>query len=249
MAEAEPCRKKTRCLGLIAGLGVGSAIHYYKKLALATERHDRVLDMVMVHAQTARVFEYVDAGDRDGLTAYLDRFIVRLRAAGAEFVVIPAVTPHFCIRELRTVSPLPVLSIFEPLNRELAARKIRRVSVFGSTQVMQSALYSLVENTEIIPAQHREFEYIRETYLKLLGTGLGTEEQHRELTALAHTIIERDRVDAIILAGTDLALVFNENNTDFPYLDCAALHLEAIKDALLHDSDYFGPQLHCSKDS
>jgi aspartate racemase len=41
-------------------------------------------------------------------------------------------------------------------------------------------------------------------------------------------LIERDRVEAVILAGTELALLFDENNTDFPHVNCAALHLNAI---------------------
>jgi aspartate/glutamate racemase len=43
-------------------------------------------------------------------------------------------------------------------------------------------------------------------------------------------------VDAIILAGTDLALLFNETNTNFAYIDCAALHLEMIMGALLGET-------------
>jgi aspartate racemase len=35
-------------------------------------------------------------------------------------------------------------------------------------------------------------------------------------------------VDAIVLAGTDLALIFNETNTDFPHVDCARVHIQAI---------------------
>jgi len=233
MSEPQPRQKKTRCLGMLAGLGVPAAVHYYKALALAAERHDHALEMVMVHAQTSRVFEYVDAGDRDGLAAYLNGFIVRLKAAGAEFAVVPAVTPHYCIRELSAISPLPVLSIFEPLIRELTARQIRRISVFGSGQVMRSGLYGLLSDVEVVSARADEVQYVQDTYLELLRTGVGTDEQHRGLTALAHTILERNRVEAIVLAGTDLSLVFNEANTDFPYLDCAALHLRAIEDAIL----------------
>jgi aspartate racemase len=224
---------KTRCLGLVAGLGVGAAIHYYRELALAAKRHDRALDLVMAHAQTSRVFECVDVGDREGLAAYLNGFIVRLQAAGAEFAVIPAVTPHFCIRELTAISPLPVLSIFDPLNREIAAKAIRCVSVFGTRQVMRSSLYGQAEGVEIVPHPHDEVEAIHTIYQTLLETASGAEKQHRELTALAHTVHDRDRVDAIVLAGTDLTLVFNETNTDFPYLDCATLHLRAIEARLL----------------
>jgi aspartate racemase len=230
VAKAHPV--KTRCLGLLAGLGVGAAIHYYKDLALAAEARGRALEMVMAHARTARVFEYVEAMDRDGLAGYLNGFIVRLHAAGAEFAVVPAVTPHCCIGELANISPLPVLSIFEPLVRELTARHIRRISVFGSEPVMKTGLYGQAGDVEVVSHRPEELRYLRETYQALLDTGTGTAEQHAGLTALAHTILERDRVDAIVLAGTDLGLVFCETNTDFPYLDCAALHLAAIKEAL-----------------
>src|SRR5271170_2695263 len=188
MSDPESRQKKTRCLGLLAGLGIPAAIHYYKALAVAAERHDRALDMVMAHAQTSRVFEYVDAGDRDGLAAYLNGFILRLQAAGAEFAVVPAVTPHYCVRELIAISPLPVLSIFEPLIRELAARGIRRISVFGSGQVMRSGLYGLAGDVEVVSARSEELRYVADTYLELLRTGVGTDEQYKGLTTLAHTI-------------------------------------------------------------
>jgi aspartate racemase len=225
-------QEKTHCLGLIAGLGVGAAIHYYKALALAAESHNRALDMVMAHAQTSRVFEYVDAADPEGLAVYLNGFLARLHAAGAQFAVIPAVTPHYCIRELQAISPTPILSIFEPLNRELASRRIRRISIFATRQVMDAALYGQVYDAEVIPHPPEELQLLHETYLTLLNSAAGTTEQHRALTTVAHTILKRDHVDAIVLAGTDLALVFNEANTDFPHLDCAALHLQAIKNSL-----------------
>ncbi len=52
--------------------------------------------------------------------------------------------------------------------------------------------------------------------------------QREGLTRLADKLMERDGIQSIILAGTDLALVFNENNTDFPHVDAARVHLSAI---------------------
>jgi aspartate racemase len=233
MSESTPLQKKTRCLGLVGGLGVPAAIHYYKALSAAAERHDRALDMVMAHAQTSRVFAYVEAGDRDGLAAYLCAFITRLQAAGTELAVVPAVTPHYCVRELTAISPLPVLSILDPLVRELSAMQARRVGVFGSGPVMRSGLYGLLEDVEIVSAQPAEVECIEKIYSELLRNGFSTEAQYQGLTAIAHTMLRRDRLDAIVLAGTDLSLVFNASNIDFPYLDCASLHLGAIEEAIL----------------
>jgi aspartate racemase len=224
---------KTRCLGLVGGLGVGATIHYYQSLAEAHQKHDRTMDIVITHAETSRVYECVQAGDREGLADYLVGFIRRLHAAGAEVAAIPAVTPHFCIRELISRSPLPVINLFESVNEELSTRGIRRVAVFGTRFVIDSALFSLLDRVQIISPRQEEVNEIHQIYSKLAQEGKGSEEQHRKLTDLAHTLCTRDEVDVILLAGTDLALIFNESNTDFPHVDCAGVHIRAIIEQLM----------------
>ena len=220
-------------MGLVGGLGVGATVHYYEKLARAHEAQGRTLDIAIVHAETSRVFEFVQAGDSGGLAEYLNGFIRRLEAAGAEAAAIPAVTPHYCVRELIATSPLRVFNIFEPLAVELAARAVRRAAVFGTRFVMESALFGMIEKVEFVRPKPEEMESIHGTYVELARQGRGSVEQHRSLTALAHKLLSRDKIDAIILAGTDLALIFDDSNTDFPSIDCAALHLRAILNGLL----------------
>jgi aspartate racemase len=187
----------------------------------------------MVHAETTRIFEYAAAGDRDGLARYLAAFIDRLKAAGAELAVIPSVTPHYCVRELLAISPLPLVNIFEPLGKELLTRSVRRAGVFGTRFVIASALFGMVDEVEVVQPRPDELEYIHQTYLELVRRGEGSEAQYRGLTDLALTLCKRDELDVILLAGTDLALIFNEGNIEFPYIDCAALHLQAIMQEIL----------------
>ena len=94
-----------RCIGLIGGLGVGASVYYYQELAKAHAARGRVLNLVMVHAHVDRVLGAVQAGDKDGLAAYLAALIARLKAAGAQFAVVPAVAPHIAISELIQLSP------------------------------------------------------------------------------------------------------------------------------------------------
>jgi aspartate racemase len=227
----------SRCLGLIGGLGVGATIHYYSQLAKAhdADPHGRTLNIVIAHAETSRVFAYVQANDRQGLAEYLDGFIRRFHAAGAEFAAIPAVTPHYCIRDLAAISPVPVINIFDPLVHELTVRSARRVAVFGTRFVIESALFGELHNIEVISPASAEIDFIHNTYVELARAGKPSADgrQHRDLTALAQTLIRREALDAIIFAGTDLSLLFNPANTDFPYVDCAALHLHSILHHLL----------------
>jgi aspartate racemase len=189
--------------------------------------------MVMVHAETSRVLEAAQADDRAGLAAYLIEIIRRLQAAGAEIIAIPSVTTHFCVREVVASSPLPVLDIFQPLIRECGARSVRRATLFGTRFVIESSLFGQVDEVEFVRPRAQEMEYIHKTYVDVAVAGKGTSEQHQGLTALAQEIVQRDKVDAIVLAGTDLVLLFNPSNTDFPYLDCAALHIQAILRTIL----------------
>ena len=224
--------ERSRCLGLIGGLGVGATVYYYEKLAKGCEKLALQLDIVITNAQTSRVFEYVEAGNRDGLADYLNGYIQRMKAAGAEIAAIPAVTPHYCVKELVAISPVPVVSIFEPLTGELAARAARRVAIFGTRYVIATELFGSLKNVEVIRPKPEEVDLIHNTYVELAATGKSSPEKHGTLTATAKTLTSRDGVDAIVLAGTDLALLFNETNIEFPHVDCAASHVAAILDRL-----------------
>ena len=225
-----------RCLGLVGGLGVGATIHYYRKLAEAHEEHGRPLDIVIVHAETSRIFEYVLAADPRGMAEYLNSFLRRLKAAGAEVGVVPAVTPLYCWSELTATSPLPLISMVDTVAAELAAQAAQRVAVFGMRYSVESGFFNLLKNVEFVLPIPAEVDLIHGIYAELLRDGNGSKEQHRKLTALAHTLRTRDRVDTILIAGTDLSLIFNESNMDFPHIDCAAVHLKAIAKRLLEDT-------------
>jgi aspartate racemase len=224
--------KKGRCLGLVGGLGVGATIHYYRSLAQVHAERGYGLNIVIAHAETEQVFAYVQAGDRDGLANYLVGFIHRLKAAGAEIAAIPAVTPHFCVRELIEITPSPIVSIFDPLVRQIATQGAKRVAVFGTRFVIESKLFGLAGEVEVCLPPQDEIEYIHATYTDLAERGIGTEEQFRGLTDLAHKMQQRDNIGAIVLAGTDLSLLFNESNTEFPAIDCAAIHIAEIANAM-----------------
>jgi len=222
---------KGRCIGLIGGLGVGAAVYYYSRLFDAHEKRGATLDLVMAHAETAEIFKFAAKGDRAGMAEYLLGFIKPLAAAGAEFAVIPAITPLFCIRELKAISPLPIHNAANSLAEYLASRSIRRVALFGTRYVMESDFYELIPGVEFVRPHPADLDAIHSIYKDLAETHTATPEAHARLTTIAQGLCARDGAEAIIFAGTDLSLLFDGSNTDFPAIDCAALHIEAIMKA------------------
>ena len=203
-----------RNLGLIGGLGPGATVHYYRELAKA-----HAGEMTIVHADIDRVLGDAERGDRAGLAAYLARLIDRLSKGGAEVAAISAITPHVCIRELEKISALPLVNVIEEVGAEIRARGFRRVALFGTKFVVESRMYGMLEGIEVVvPKQVGE---IHDAYMQTVAGGT---EGRAMLTKIAHEL----PVDAIVLAGTDLSLIFDETNTDFPHVDCAKTHIQAI---------------------
>jgi aspartate racemase len=213
-------------IGLLGGLGVGAAIHYYRELAAAHDRLGRTLNLVMTHASVTRVAEYAAKDDRIGLATYLSGFVEQLRAAGATFAVLPALTPHLGINELQAMAPIPVMDLTRLVADHIKARRLRTVGLFGTRYVVESNMYGRLENA--VRPQPAEVEFIHNAYSTLARTGVASGADRDQFVRLAETLQERDGVDAIVLAGTDFAIMFDPETTPFPHIDCTRIHIDAI---------------------
>lgn len=217
-----------RTFGLVAGLGVGSGIFYYKALVDAHLALGLSARLVMVHADVRRVLAHVAAQEADELAEYLAGLLHQLAAAGAEIASIPAFAPQLCASQLAALTPLPLVNLLDVISAETERRKLRRVSLFGASATMQTKLFGALQHVEVITPARHEVDILGKIYTQIVEKAGASEEEYSQLRSLAHTIIDREKVEAIILAGTDLALVFNPANTDFPHVDGARLLVEAI---------------------
>jgi aspartate racemase len=218
---------------LIGGLGVGSTVYYYQELTKAHAARGLVPNLVILHADVNHVLKLAADGNIAQMAVYLAGLIHRMAAADARVAAIPAVTPHLCAPQLIGLSPIPLVSLVDEIVREIRARRLKRVALFGTRFVIESGLFGRLREVDVVAPRASEVELIHQTYLQLVNTGGETEQQYQELHRMAHRLIERERLDAIILAGTELSLVFNQENMDFPNIDGARIHLDAIVGQLL----------------
>ena len=220
------------CVGIIGGLGVGATVHYYEKIAAACKARGIVPDLVITHADVDRGQGLVRAGKLDELADYLAAFIERMGRAGAEAAVMPAVTPHICIAQLLKRTRLPLINIVDPIGAELRARKLRRVALFGTVFTVEGGLWGQLTGVDIVKPQPDEIDFIGKAYQRILDTQKGDEADTAGLRRIAADLQRRDGVEAILLAGTDLAVIFDEANAGFPAIDVARLHIDAIVERL-----------------
>ncbi|MCW5737733.1 MAG: aspartate/glutamate racemase family protein [Enhydrobacter sp.] len=219
------------CVGIVGGLGVGATVHYYERITAACKARHVVPDLVIAHADVDHGQRLVREGKHDALAAYLADFIARMTRAGAEVAVIPAVTPHVCLEQLKPLLPIPLIDIVDTLASELRARGTKRVALFGSVYTVQASLWGLLADVEIAKPQPDEIAFIGHAYQRILD-GRTEAGDADGLRRIASDLQRRDGVETVLLAGTDLAALFDETTAGFPCLDVARPHIEAIVEAL-----------------
>ena len=221
-----------RCLGLIGGLGPGATVHYYRELVAAHAARDRVARMLIAHADVNRVLALAGADDRDALARYLAGIAGSLKAGGAEFAAMVAITPHICMPELTALSPVPMIDMVAEVANVVRAKGLKRVALFGTRFTVETAMFGRLDGIAVATPQPDEIARIHDTYLDIVA-GRHTSAQLDALRALAQTLIARDGAEAVLLAGTDLSMVFDASNAGFPLIDCAGVHVAAIAQEML----------------
>jgi aspartate racemase len=225
------------CVGIVGGLGVGATVDYYERIAAQCKARGVVPDLVLVHADVDKGQGLVREGRLDALADYLLTFIERLARAGATAAALPAVTPHICIDHIVARSPVPMIDIVATIGTELKARRLRRVALFGTTFTMDGSLWGQLARhapeVEIVKPQPDEIAFVGKAYQRLLDTQQGDEADTAGLRRIAADLQQRDGVETILLAGTDLAVIFDEANSGFPAIDVARLHIDVIVERLL----------------
>lgn len=227
-ANREP--PASRHVGLIGGLGVGAAVIYYRAIAAGLADRGSVPRITVVHAHAPTALAHVTAGRIDELAEYLAGFVAELRSVGTELIAICAVTPHIAIGQVTKGASVPIIDMLEVTAQGLRERGFSRIALFGTRFTIESELFGALDGFDVISPRPNEIDEVHRIYLELATAGHTSAANVQALREIAGAIRRRDGVDAVVLAGTDLNLIFDEASAGFPAFDCAAAHISTILD-------------------
>ena len=215
-------------IGLIVGIGPAATDFYYRHLISAFSRAGQDLNLTMAHADTKTLLQNQAHGNVDAQVAIYLRLTERLLRCGIDRVAVTSIAGHFCIDAFKAESPVPVIDLLEVVKLEVGRRGLKRVGLLGTKVVMESGFYGVLEGVEVV-APAADLVDVHEAYVSMASAGLVTPSQREIFLKAGATLTSQQGCEAIMLAGTDLALVFKEgDNPGFETLDCAALHAAAI---------------------
>ena len=93
---------------------------------------------------------------------------------------------------------------------------------------METRFYSGISTAEVIPPSGNTLDNVHLAYVEMAASGCVTGSQRAVFDSACKQLFEEAEVDAIMLGGTDLVLVYDDRQTDFPLVDCAAIHVKAV---------------------
>lgn len=215
-------------IGLIGGIGPAATDYYYRRLIAEFASRKKTLELTTVHADTPTLLHNLECNDVDAQVKIYKRLTDRLVSAGADCVVVTSIAGHFCIETFKENSPLHVIDLLMEVNDAIKARELTRVGVLGTRTVMETGFYSGISTAEVIAPTGSALDDVHEAYVTMAASGDVTSHQRAVFDSACEWLIQEAEVDAIMLGGTDLALVYKDGQTQFPVVDCAAIHVDAI---------------------
>jgi aspartate racemase len=215
-------------IGLIGGIGLGATEFYHRRLVSRFADLKKRLQLTISHADVAIETDNLINDKRAAQALVFADHARQLAAAGATCVVIPSVAGHFCIEEFRKITPLPPVDILDAVADEVSSRGLRRVGVIGTRTVMASRFYGRLGGVEIVPPPGSALDKVHDAYIEVALTGETNDEKRNFFDRVGQELVQEHQCEAVLLGGTDLSLVYKTELPTFPYVHCAAIHVDAI---------------------
>ena len=226
-------------LGIVGGIAPESTIDYYRRIiAMHRARSgDGSNPHILINSiDVTRLLALAGANELAQMTDYLSEAVAALARAGASIALFASNTPHLVFDAVQARSPVPLISIVAAAAAEANVRGLRRVGILGTRFTMQAAFYPDVFSRyaiTVVAPNPAEQETVHARYVGELVDGVFKPEAREQLLAIITTMAQREGLDGVVLAGTELPLLLRCEAADgIPLLDTTALHVAAAMGAL-----------------
>jgi aspartate racemase len=215
-------------IGLIGGIGPAATEFYYRGLIDRHARANTSPELTIVHADVREMTRNLSRGDAARQAEAFAPLTQRLAEAGAELVAVTSMGGHFCIRELMARSPVAILNAIPEVAAEIGRRGLKRIGILGTRMVMETRLYGALASASVLIPEGEDLHEVHKAYAEMASVGRVSQAQRAVFFSAGEALYRQRGAEVILLGGTDLFLAFQGEDCQFPILDCADIHVEAL---------------------
>ena len=230
-------------LGIIGGTSWSSTALYYEHINRLVAQRLGGLHSATLAIESLDLAPYAamqQSGDWDGVANVVVEAARRLKASGAEALLLASNTSHKVEGAAAAETGLPILHIADVTADRLAADGRSRVALLGTRFTMtEPFIRDRIEArgvtcVAIDPSWIAEVDRI---IYEELAAGRVVRDSQRKLKTLI-TELEKQKVQAIVLACTELVMAVDVRANVLPVYDTTALHARMAVDWMLGEADH-----------
>jgi len=227
-------------VGIVGGVGPESTADYYRRFI------DRwwvrgpadTYPAVLINSLNSRAaLGAMLHGDIEPSVALFSRAVEQLEAGGAGLALVASVMMHMAYERVAATAPIPMLSILDALASSAKTRGLERLAVLGARPTVEGAFFARpfeAAGIGLVRPDEADRAWVHEIYFSELVRGQFRDEVRDRLVRIVEAMRQRDGIDGVILAGTELPLIMREPEyAGVPVLDAIGIHVEAAIDWLL----------------
>jgi aspartate racemase len=229
---------RKRRIGILGGISHESTIKYYEfllKKYFEREKNYYYPEIVIFSLNFQKVTNFEDTHNKEGYIKYLMEGINALERTGVDFILIAANSPHSVYEQLVKLTKVPILSIIHATAKKAIDEKLKNLLLLGIKFTMQSDFYQNYfekQGIKVLTPNVKDQDIINDIIFKELVLGIVKEESRKKL----EKIINKFKVDGVILGCTELPLIIKNLGSNVKLLDTLELHLNYALEVLFSET-------------
>jgi aspartate racemase len=217
-----------RIIGILGGMGPDATLDLFKKIIKNTEAARDQEHLRVFIDNNPKIPDRSPAilGLGENHLPMMIESAKNLELVGADFIVIPCVSAHYFIKELRDRIAIPIISIIDEVAREIkrCLPDIKRIGLIATAGTIKAGLFQdrLGEiGVEVLvpPPKDQENIIMSAIYGELgIKAGFISLENNVKILKASNALIEKGS-QGIIGGCTEVPLVLQQNDISVPFFD------------------------------
>ncbi|MGG4607613.1 aspartate/glutamate racemase family protein [Providencia sp. Me31A] len=221
-----------KTIGLIGGMSWESTQLYYQQLNEGIKEHLGGLHsakVILYSVDFAEIEHYQMNNQWDLAAQCLADAGMRLKLAGADFIVLCTNTMHKVATQIEHQSKLPLLHIADATGERIVRAGLKKVGLLGTAFTMEQSFYKdrLIEkfNLDIFTPSAEDREIVHNIIYNELCLGKINQQSKKEYQRIMTSLVEQG-AEGIILGCTEITLLVNEKDINVKVFDTTAIHAQ-----------------------
>lgn len=228
-----------KTIGLLGGMSWQSTVHYYQ--IMNEEIANRLgglhsAKIILSSVEFAELEIFLRENRWVAIEEILTDHAIRLRQAGADFVLICTNTMHKVADQVESKSGLPLLHIADAAALSVKAQGIHKIGLLGTRYTMEEGFYRVrlaeKHRLQVIIPEANDREIINRVIFDELCLGIVKPDSRSEYLRVLNWL-EREGAQGVILGCTEIEMLVKQEDFHLLLFPTTRIHaLAAVERAL-----------------